>query len=104
MNTVLGDDTLRAQWMVEVKYMANRIARMRRELKMKLEASGSLRDWSHVTKQIGMFCYSGLTAGQVDELADRYSIYLTRDGRISIVGITSSNVDYLAEAIHDVTK
>ena len=26
---------------------------------------GSIKDWSHVTKQIGMFCYSGLSAEQV---------------------------------------
>jgi len=29
---------------------------------------------------------------------------MTRDGRISIAGITSSNVEYLARAIHEVTK
>ena len=104
LNAVFEDDSLYRQWLVEIKFMANRIEHMRRELRSKLETLGSVRDWSHITKQIGMFCYSGLTADQVDTLAKKYSIYLTRDGRISIVGITPSNVDYLAQAINEVTK
>ena len=29
-----------------------------------------------------------------------YSVYLTKDERISIAGITSDNVGHLAEAVH----
>lgn len=29
---------------------------------------GSTRDWSHITKQIGMFCYSGLNPEQVSSV------------------------------------
>ncbi|KAJ2859813.1 hypothetical protein FB639_005721, partial [Coemansia asiatica] len=53
---------------------------------------------------IGMFCFTGLTPEQVDRLARDYHVYLTRDGRVSIAGISSSNVAYLAESIHAVTK
>jgi hypothetical protein len=28
----------------------------------------ALQDWSHITKQIGMFAYTGLSAEVVDEL------------------------------------
>ena len=41
---------------------------------------------------------------QVDRLSKEFSVYLTRDGRISVAGITSSNVGYLAHAIHQVSK
>ena len=101
---ILNDAALKAQWLDEVKFMADRIISMRALLKKNLEDLGSKRDWSHVTSQIGMFCYTGLTAEQVDTLAKEYSVYLTRDGRISIAGITSSNVGRLAEAIYAVTK
>lgn len=101
---ILNDGGLKAQWLDEVKLMADRIISMRALLKKNLEDLGSKRDWSHVTSQIGMFCYTGLTAEQVDTLAKEYSVYLTRDGRISIAGITSSNVARLAEAIYAVTK
>lgn len=65
---------------------------------------GSKQSWNHITEQIGMFCYTGLSPEQVDKLRDDWHIYLTRDGRISIAGISSHNVKYLAEAIHNVTK
>ena len=49
--------------------MAERIITMRALLKMNLEDLGSKHDWSHITNQIGMFAYTGLTAGQMDKLA-----------------------------------
>jgi len=40
----------------------------------------------------------------VERLTKEFSIYLTKDGRISVAGISSGNVGYLANAIHQVTK
>jgi aspartate aminotransferase len=40
----------------------------------------------------------------VDRLANEFHIYMTKNGRISMAGVTSHNVDYLAKAIHEVTK
>ena len=40
---------------------------------------------------------------QVDKLAQDYSIYMTRNGRISMAGVNSQNVKALSEAIHKVT-
>ncbi|KAK9385457.1 pyridoxal phosphate-dependent transferase [Lipomyces mesembrius] len=101
---VLSDEGLYKQWLVEVKGMAERIIKMRHLLKQHLEELGSTRDWSHITSQIGMFCYTGLTPEQVDTLRTEYSVYMTRDGRISVAGITTKNVKRLAESIHTVTK
>ena len=41
---------------------------------------------------------------QVEKLTKDFSVYLTKDGRISMAGITSGNVGYLAHAMHQVTK
>lgn len=41
---------------------------------------------------------------QVDRLTKEFSVYLTRDGRISMAGISGNNVDYLAAAMHQVSK
>ena len=41
---------------------------------------------------------------QVERLTKEFSIYLTKDGRISMAGVTSGNVGYLAHAMHQVTK
>jgi len=101
---ILANPQLRAQWVIEVKGMADRIIEMRSELKSRLTKAGSTRNWAHITDQIGMFCFTGMTAAQVEKLAKDHSIYLTKDGRVAIVGITTKNVDYLANAIHQVTK
>jgi len=102
--TVLGNPELKAQWYKEVKGMADRIINMRTQLRSCLEASGSTLKWNHVTDQIGMFCFSGMTGEMVDRLAKEHHIYMTRNGRISMAGVTSGTVERLANAIHDVTK
>lgn len=41
---------------------------------------------------------------EVKELTKAHHIYLTVDGRISIAGLNTKNVTYVANAIHQVTK
>ncbi|CAG8979279.1 hypothetical protein HYALB_00013447 [Hymenoscyphus albidus] len=101
-STILNDPALNKQWLGEVKGMADRIITMRALLKKELESLGSKHDWSHITSQIGMFAYTGLTPEQMDKLAKEHSVYATKDGRISVAGITSGNVKRLAAAIHAV--
>ena len=102
--TILGDAELKKQWYGEVKTMADRIIDMRARLRAELEAAGSTLSWNHVTDQIGMFCFSGMTGEQVDRLREEHHIYMTRNGRISMAGVTSGTVARLAKAIHEVTK
>jgi hypothetical protein len=45
--------------------MAGRIAKVRGELRAALEKRMADKDWSFVTKQIGMFSYTGMTPQQV---------------------------------------
>jgi aspartate aminotransferase len=102
--TVLGDQELRKQWEVDCKGMADRITSMRGSLAAALAAAGSTKNWHHVTDQIGMFCYSGLSPDEVARMRADHSVYLTTDGRISMAGVNSGNVDYVAAAMHAVTK
>ncbi|EPY49344.1 aspartate aminotransferase [Schizosaccharomyces cryophilus OY26] len=104
-NFILKNKNLRSQWANEVKGMAGRIISMRQALRTILENDlNSKHSWKHITDQIGMFCYTGLNPEQVATLSKDWHIYLTKNGRISIAGINSSNVRYLAEAIHSVTS
>lgn len=102
VSTVLTDAALNKQWLGEVKGMADRIIKMRTLLKENLEKLGSKHNWDHITSQIGMFAYTGLNAEQVTKLTNEHSVYATKDGRISVAGITSDNVGRLAEAIYKV--
>ena len=45
--------------------MADRIIGMRAQLEDRLKKEGSSRNWSHITKQIGMFAFTGLDTAQV---------------------------------------
>ena len=56
----------------------------------------------HIVNQRGMFCYTGLTPEQTTLIEQRHSIFMSKDGRISISGLNESNVDYVAKAIVDV--
>ncbi|KAF2433218.1 mitochondrial TPA: aspartate transaminase [Tothia fuscella] len=100
---VLNNPALNKQWLGEVKGMADRIIEMRALLKKNLEDLGSKKQWNHITDQIGMFAYTGLTAEQMEKLAKDTSVYATKDGRISVAGITSGNVKRLAESIYKIT-
>ena len=104
VNEILGDPELKEEWLCDVKGMANRIISVRQQLRDNLKKSGSSREWTHITDQIGMFCFTGLKPDEVEKLTKDYSIYLTKNGRISMAGVTSKNVEYIAQAMHEVSK
>jgi aspartate aminotransferase len=104
VSTILSNEKLTKDFIDQCKDMADRINSMRGELRSRLEDAGSDRSWEHITRQIGMFAYSGLNKEEVTLLKERHHIYCTMDGRISMAGVTSGNVDYIANAMHDVTK
>ena len=97
------------QWEKDIKYMADRIINMRQVLfdlltnKLKTPSPNG-QGWDHIVKQIGMFSFTGLNADQCQKLIDKHHIYLTANGRISMAGLNSSNVEYVANAIDDVIK
>jgi aspartate aminotransferase len=104
VDIVLSNPDLTTEWHRELKVMANRINDMRHALFENIIKSGSKLNWDHIVKQIGMFAYTGVNLDQVKRLKTEFHIYLTNDGRISISGLNTSNVEYVAKAFHEVTK
>jgi aspartate/tyrosine/aromatic aminotransferase len=104
VTTVLGDASLRSQWEKEVTAMRDRINGMRQLLVKTLKAKGVPGDYSFITRQRGMFSFSGLTPQQVETLKQKYAIYIVGSGRINVAGITEENVGPLCEAIAEVVK
>jgi aspartate/tyrosine/aromatic aminotransferase len=104
ITTVLNDPQLRAEWEGEVASMRDRINGMRRLFVDALKARGVQRDFSFITRQRGMFSFSGLTKDQVEALRAKYAIYVLGSGRINVAGMTESNMDRLCDAIADVLK
>jgi aspartate aminotransferase len=103
VDIVLGDEKLTAMWHQDLKDMSGRMHEMRHGLVAALKARGNEHDWSHVTSQIGMFAFTGLNKDQVNELREKWHIYMTMDGRISIAGLNTKNLEYIADGFHSVT-
>ncbi len=96
---VLASPELRQLWEEELAEMRVRIRAMRVGLVDKLQARGVSEDFSFVTRQRGMFSYTGLTTGQVDRMRDEFGIYAVSTGRICLAGLNTRNIDYVADAI-----
>jgi len=105
VDLVLKDDALFNEWRENIKTMANRIINMRTGLRERLEQLNTPGQWNHITDQIGMFSFTGLSPEMCAFLISEKHIYLLKNGRISMCGLTPTNIDYVAESIHEaVTK
>ncbi len=100
--TIMSDAKLKAQWEAEVTEMRDRIKQMREGLVAGLKAKGATQDFSFITKQNGMFSFSGLNKEQVQALREKHSIYIVGSGRINVAGVTADNTDALCSAIAEV--
>ena len=101
---VLNDKKLFAQWEEDLRTMSGRIIEMRKALRGKLEKLGTPGTWHHITDQIGMFSFTGLDEQQVQTLREKFHVYMTKNGRISMAGLNTGNVDYFAEAVDGVVR
>ena len=99
VTTVLCDDQLSALWQSELVSMRDRIREMRQALARSIEKRVPGSDFSFVTRQRGMFSYSGLGAEQVKRLREEFSVYAIESGRICVAALNSQNIDYVADAV-----
>lgn len=101
---VLSSPDIFTQWEKDVSQMASRIKLMRSTLFDLLEKKQTLTTWDHLVQQNGMFAFTGLSKEQIIRLKEEYSIYATLNGRFSIAGLNSGNVEYVADAMDKVTR
>ena len=96
---VMNDPQLRALWEQELGAMRVRIKSMRQKLVDGLKAAGVGQDMSFITKQIGMFSYSGLTKEQMVRLRSEFGVYGTDTGRMCVAALNSQNIDHVCASI-----
>ena len=101
--TVLNTPALRAQWEEELGQMRVRIRQMRTALVEALATAGVKADMSFVTRQKGMFSYSGLSKEQMQRLRSEFGVYGVDSGRICVAALNSKNLAYVAESIAKVS-
>ncbi|KAI1177007.1 pyridoxal phosphate-dependent transferase [Nemania sp. FL0916] len=104
VSTVLNDAQLYAEWKENLKTMSGRIIEMRKALRAKLEELGTPGTWNHITDQIGMFSFTGLNEVQALKIREEAHVYMTKNGRISMAGLNTNNVDYFAKAVDKVVR
>jgi len=97
--TVLTTPALRGQWEAELAGMRERIRETRRRLVAKLQAAGVAGDLSYITRQKGMFSYSGLSVAQMQRLRSEFGVYGVDSGRICVAAINSGNIDAVVRAL-----
>ncbi|XP_047251680.1 aspartate aminotransferase, chloroplastic isoform X2 [Capsicum annuum] len=99
---VIGIPELFSEWKKEMEMMAGRIKSVRQKLYDSLSVKDkSGKDWSFILKQIGMFSFTGLSKAQSESITNKWHVYMTKDGRISLAGLSSAKCEYLADAIID---
>lgn len=96
---ILNDAVLRAEWEQEVADMRDRIQEMRVLFVATLKQCGVDADFSFIERQNGMFSFSGLNKDQVNRLKNEFAIYIVGSGRISVAGMTKSNMLPLCKGI-----
>ena len=96
---VMADPALRALWEQELAGMRVRIKAMRQKLVDGLKAAGIQQDMGFITRQIGMFSYSGLSKEQMVRLRNEFGVYGTDTGRMCVAALNSKNIDYVCASI-----
>ena len=99
VSTILNDGELNALWQQELTEMRQRIASMRTLFVESLKDEGVDRDFSFISRQNGMFSFSGLNKEQVARLKDEFGVYIVGSGRISVAGMTKTNMPVICKAI-----
>ena len=101
---VLQSPELRQMWEKELGEMRVRIKTMRQSLVDGLKAAGIKEDMSFITRQIGMFSYSGLSKDQMVRLRSEFGVYGTDTGRMCVAALNSQNIGHVCQAIAAVLK
>ncbi|KAJ3094493.1 Aspartate aminotransferase, cytoplasmic [Physocladia obscura] len=104
VDIIFKDESLCLEWKKNLKEMSCRITDMREKVVQHLKQLETPGDWSHITSQIGMFSYTGLTTQQVAVIKSKFHVYMTDEGRISMAGLNEGNVKNFAEAVNWVIR
>jgi aromatic-amino-acid transaminase len=101
---VLQNPELRQLWEKELADMRVRIKTMRQKLVDGLKEAGIQQDMGFITRQIGMFSYSGLTKDQMVRLRSEFGVYGTDTGRMCVAALNNQNIGHVCKAIATVLK
>jgi aromatic-amino-acid transaminase len=93
IHIILDDAQLRAEWLIELAAMRDRINAVRQRI-----ASGDRR-LAFIGRQYGMFSMLPLSKDQVLKLRKDHAIYMADSGRFNVVGLGDDQIDRFITAV-----
>ena len=101
VETILGDEGLRAQWQTELGGMCERILHLRHAF---AEALAPVGDFDFIARQRGMFSFMGISPEQIGLLRKEHGIYMLENSRVNVAGLNEQVLPKVAAAIGDVLR
>jgi len=99
VESILGDDVLRAEWQLELGGMCERILGLRHAFS---DALAPVGDFGFIARQRGMFSFLGITPEQVRWLREEHGIYMLESSRVNVAGLNDRVLPQVASAIRSV--
>lgn len=96
---ILQTPSLKKEWEAQADHMRLRLQTARESLDQRLNSSPKGKHFAFLRGQKGMFSFTGLDKLQAEKLRKEFGIYILDTGRVSLSGINSQNVDFVADAI-----
>lgn len=103
VDIILHSADLRQSWQDELAQMRERIVQLRTSFALSLNQAGFGTDFDFIETEKGMFSFLGITAQQVQQLRDQYSIYMAGSSRINVAGLNENNIAYVVDALKRIT-
>ena len=99
---ITEDPTLNQMWQEELKRVRDRINELRFIFSESLRKAGVQKDFSFIQSEKGMFSFLGVNRNQIQELINKYAIYLVDSSRINVASINKQNIDYVTNSVAEV--
>ena len=99
---ITEDPTLNQMWQEELKRVRDRINELRFIFSESLRKAGVQKDFSFIQSEKGMFSFLGVNQNQIQELINKYAIYLVDSSRINVASINKQNIDYVTNSVAEV--
>ena len=99
MTEILNDADLHADWEAELSSMRTRLHANRLMLARALRETLQTDRFDALERQRGMFSILGFDDGLLERLRADHGLYLVKQGRINLAGLTEGNTPLVARAI-----
>lgn len=104
VKAILQSEDLKHLWQQELYEMQQRLKVLRKDFVSSLKKTSITKNYEYIEKDQGLFSLMGLSEHQVLALREKHGIYIVKNGRMNIAGLSSKNMDTVSNAIDDILK